>query len=203
VGEPQPEQERGPEQEREPEDEGVTNVVERVPRPGQAAALEQAIKTLIGAAMHFPGHQGVTVTRPAPPGQPGFRIVYRFDTAAHMQAWLGSEVYARLAAAADRFTEGEAHQELVAGLETWFTPPGSAAPSRLRVTLMTWVGITPLVFVYGKLLAWALPAATPAIVRAALITALAVPTMAFCVGPVLTRLCRPWLYPKRDRPPVS
>jgi antibiotic biosynthesis monooxygenase (ABM) superfamily enzyme len=182
------------------EDEGVTNVVERVPRPGQTAALEQAIKALIAEAMHFPGHQGVTVTRPSPPVQPGFRIIYRFDSVAHMRGWLDSEVYALLAADADRFTLGEASQELVAGLETWFTPPGSPAPSRWRVTAMTWIGITPLVFVYGRLLAWALPAATPGIIRAALVTALAVPSMAFGVGPILTRLCRPWLYPK---PPPS
>lgn len=182
---------------------GVTNVVDRIPRPGQTEALEQAIRAMIAQAIHFPGHHGVTVDRPAPPAQPAFRIVYRFDTAEHMQAWLQSDTYRRLAAVADALTEGHADQHLVAGIETWFTPPGARAPSRLRVTLMSWVGIAPLTYLYGRLITLLLPHLGYGFERAGLLAACVVPTMAYVVGPSLTRICRPWLYPKTKTPPKA
>jgi antibiotic biosynthesis monooxygenase (ABM) superfamily enzyme len=97
----------------------VTKIIDRIPRSRMADSLEQAIKNLIAAALRFPGHLGVTVTRPALPVQPGFRLVYRFDTCEHLKAWEESEEHARLAAAADRFTQGEPQRTVLSGLETW------------------------------------------------------------------------------------
>ena len=65
---------------------------------------------------------------------------------------------------------------------------------------MSWVGIAPLVFLYGRLIGDLAPGLTNGPLRAALIAGLVVPTMAYVVGPVLTRLCRPWLYPGGPRP---
>src|SRR5881409_1111911 len=65
----------------------VTKVIYRIPREGMDAQLEQAMKNLIAAALKFRGHLGVTVTRPSLPAQPGFRMVYRFDSCEHLRAW--------------------------------------------------------------------------------------------------------------------
>jgi len=48
-------------------DTAVTKVIDRIPREGMDAQLEQAMKNLIAAALKFRGHLGVTVTRPSLP----------------------------------------------------------------------------------------------------------------------------------------
>lgn len=177
----------------------VTSVVDRVPRPGMAGPLEAAIHDLIGAALTFPGHMGVTVARPALPAQPGFRIVYRFDTGPHLKAWLDSAEYARLAEIADRYTLGPAHQEILVGLETWFTPPGGTRlPPRGRMAVVSWMGIFPLAYGFNRLLAWLAPG-VPGVARAAVAAALVVAAMSYVAGPLLTRLFRPWLFPRDPR----
>src|SRR5439155_328071 len=88
------------------DDTSVTKVIDRIPREGMDAQLEQAIRNLIAAALRFRGHLGVTVTRPSLPAQPGFRMVYRFDSCEHLRAWEESAEYARLVSEANRYTQG-------------------------------------------------------------------------------------------------
>ncbi len=148
--------------------------------------------------MRFPGHLGVTITRPSLPAQPGFRMVYRFDSCEHLRAWEESADYDRLVAIANRYTQGEPQRQMLTGLETWFTlpaPPGAQYPPRARMTVVSWIGIFPLVYLYGQALSWIMPPDTPAILRAAAVTLLVVPTMSYFVGPRLTRLFKKWLYP--------
>jgi antibiotic biosynthesis monooxygenase (ABM) superfamily enzyme len=176
----------------------VTKVVDRIPREGMDAQLEQAMKNLIAAALKFRGHLGVTVTRPSPPVQPGFRMVYRFDSCEHLRAWEESAVHARLVGAANRYTQGEPRYDILTGLESWFTLPAQPAkhPKRLRMTIVTWVGIFPLVYLYAELFDRILPTATPVLLKLLAVTALVVPTMSYVVAPRLTRLFKDWLYPR-------
>jgi antibiotic biosynthesis monooxygenase (ABM) superfamily enzyme len=177
--------------------QGVTKVVDRVPRPGMEQRLEGAIEDLIAAATRFPGHLGVNVTRPAPPAQPGFRMIYRFDTLEHLRAWEQSPEQARLVAIANELTLGPPQRHVMEGLESWFTLPSSALarPSRARMSAVTWLGIFPLVYGYSLLLGLILPSDTPRVLGIALNTALVVPTMSYVVAPWLTRMFHGWLYP--------
>jgi antibiotic biosynthesis monooxygenase (ABM) superfamily enzyme len=180
-------------------DATVTKIVDRVPRAGMERELEAAIHELTQAALKFPGHLGATVMRPSLPAQPGFRQVYKFATSEHLRAWEESEVQHRLVAIANRYTRGAPRYEQLTGLEAWFTPPGGAAaphPPRGKMTLVSWLGIFPLVYLFGELIAWILPAGTPYFFRALAVTLLVVPTMSYLVGPQLTRLFKGWLYPK-------
>lgn len=182
-------------------DTTVTKVVDRIPREGMEAHLEQAIKNLIAAATRFPGHLGVTVTRPSVPGQPGFRMVYRFDTCEHLRAWEESAEQARMVSAANRYTQGDPRYDVLTGLEAWFTlpaQPGIYPPTRAKMTVVTWLGIFPLVYLYGVAFNWILPFAMPGIARVFAVTALVVPTMSYVVAPRLTKLFKNWLYPAPD-----
>lgn len=181
-----------------PSSTAVTKIIDRIPRSGMADLLERAIKDLTAAALRFPGHLGVSVTRPALPIQPGFRLVYRFDTCEHLKGWEESEQHARLGAAADRFTQGEPTRTVLSGLETWFTLPGQpimAPPPRGKITIVTWVGIFPLVYVFGTIVGMILPPQVPSILRVAIVTILVVSAMSYVVGPLLTRLFHKWLRP--------
>jgi antibiotic biosynthesis monooxygenase (ABM) superfamily enzyme len=176
----------------------VTNVIDRIPRAGMEALLEQSIKNLIAAAMRLPGLLGVTVIRPSLPSQPGFRVGYRFDSCEHLRAWEESDEYVRLVSIADGYTQGEPRRQVIAGLETWITLPAQSSaphPRRGRMTVVTWIGIFPLVYVYERIVSWIIPPGTPILLRIAVITALVVPTMSYFVSPQLTRLFKRWLYP--------
>src|SRR5947208_11762454 len=132
----------------------VTKIVDRIPLPGKEHELEQAIKALIIAALRYPGHLGVIVTRPALPYQPGFRIVYRFDSCDHLKAWEESDEQARLVSDANRYTQGEPQHTMLSGLEVWFTLPGhtpQSVPPRDRIAVVTWLGIFPLVYGFATL----------------------------------------------------
>ena len=65
-----------------------------------------------------------------------------------------------------------------------------------RMTVVTWLGIFPLVYLYAELFNRILPPATPVILKVFAVTALVVPTMSYVVAPRLTRLFKDWLYPK-------
>jgi uncharacterized protein len=176
----------------------VTKVIDRIPRAGMEAQLEQSIKNLIVAALRLPGHLGVTVTQPSLPAQPGYRIVYRFDSCEHLRTWEESDEYVRLVSIADGYTQGEPRRQVLTGLETWFTLPaqsGTPHPRRGRMTVVTWIGIFPLVYAYGRIVSWFMPPDAPILLRIAVITALVVPTMSYLVSPQLTRLFKKWLYP--------
>ena len=180
------------------QDQAATKIVDRIPKPGMDSQLEAAIRKLTAAALQFPGHLGVNVIRPSLPQQPGFRLIYRFDTCEHLRAWEESDVQHALVDEANRYTQGAPRYERLTGLETWFTlpsQPGLHPPPRGKMTAVSWLGIFPLVYLYSELTQYALPHTTPFIVRIAVITALVVPTMSYLVAPRLTRLFKAWLYP--------
>jgi hypothetical protein len=178
-------------------DAAVTKIIDRIPKAGHEAALEQAIRDLVQAALRFPGHLGVNVIRPAPPHQPGFRIVYKFDTLEHLRAWETSGPHRELIEAADRHTLGDPVHSVLTGLETWFTLPGESRPPppRYKMSVVSWLGIFPLVLLLGTALNALLPTA-PGWLKVALNTGLVVPLMTYAVMPRLTRLFKFWLYPE-------
>jgi antibiotic biosynthesis monooxygenase (ABM) superfamily enzyme len=171
----------------------VTKIVERVPKSGMAAELERALQELTRACMRLPGYLGMTVLRPAPPAHPAFRLIYKFRTAADLGAWEQSEEQHQLVERANLYTDGVPRHHLQTGLEAWFTPPAAPYPSRAKLTFVSWLGVFPLVLGYASLAGHVLPLWTPAAIRILVVTALAVPTMSYFVGPWLTRLFRRWL----------
>ena len=178
----------------------VTKVIDRIPRAGMEARLEQSIENFIAAAkfQRLPGHLGVTVIRPSLPAQPGFRIVYRFDSCGICAAGRIGRICAApginrrwLHARGTAPTSPHGNGNL---LHTANRTP-APHPRRGRMTVVTWIGIFPLVYVYERIVSWIMPPDTPILLRIAVITALVVPTMSYLVSPQLTRLFKKWLYP--------
>jgi len=173
----------------------VTKIVDRVPKAGMEAELERALQELTQACMRSAGYLGITILRPAPPSHPAFRLIYKFASAADLRAWEASEEQHRLVQGANLYTQGAPRHHTLNGLEAWFTPAPAAAayPSRAKLTFVSWLGVFPLVLAYASLAGHVLPLWTPTALRILLVTALAVPTMSYLVGPWLTRLFRRWL----------
>src|SRR5262249_62372510 len=68
----------------------VTARVTRRVKPGHEAAYEEFLTGINGAAQVYPGYLGEEVFRPASGEGGEYRIVYRFDSPAHLRDWLGS-----------------------------------------------------------------------------------------------------------------
>jgi antibiotic biosynthesis monooxygenase (ABM) superfamily enzyme len=176
----------------------ITTTVTRRVKPGHEPFYEQFLEGIIAAATRFPGHLGVEVFRPHTPSSDDYRIVYRFDTREHLQAWLDSDEHAAWLQRAEPHGVGPMRTQFVTGLETWFTlpdRPGTPPPPPYKMAVLTWVTIFPLITLVVVVLEPLLE--TLALVpRLGVTTAVTVPIMTWIVMPRVTRLLRGWLYPR-------
>jgi antibiotic biosynthesis monooxygenase (ABM) superfamily enzyme len=175
----------------------VTTTVTRRVRPGHEIFYEQFLQGIIAAASRFPGHLGVEVFRPQSASTGEYRIVYRFDTAEHLRAWLDSDEHAAWLERAEPHAIGPTRTSFVTGLESWFTLPAqprAAPPPPYKMALLTWITIFPLITLIVVITGPRLQG-LPLVVRLGITTALTVPLMTWVVMPRVTRLLRRWLYP--------
>ena len=182
----------------------VTTTVTRRIKAGHEAAYEGFLAGISGAARAFPGHLGVEVLRPTP-GAGGedreYRTIYRFDSAAHLKAWLDSPQRAAWLERAEPHVAGPMRTQVLVGLEGWFTlpsQPGVPPPPPYKMALVTWATIFPLIT--GVVVATApLLGPLPLVARLAVTTGVTVPLMTWLVMPRVTRLLHRWLYPDPGR----
>ena len=177
----------------------VTTTVTRRIKPGHEAAYEAFLAGISGAALAFPGYLGVEVFRPTPEGDGEYRTVYRFDSAAHLHAWLDSAERAAWLARAEPHVAGPMRTQVLTGLEGWFTLPsqrGVPPPPRYKMAVVTWVTIFPLITLVVVASA-PLLGRLPLVLRLAVTTGVTVPLMTWVVMPRVTRLLGGWLYPGR------
>jgi uncharacterized protein len=175
----------------------VTTTVTRRVKPGHEPFYESFLEGIIADAARFPGHLGVEVFRPATASTGEYRVVYRFDTRKHLDAWLHSDERAAWLERAEPHVVGPMRMQVLTGLETWFTlpdRPGMPPPPPYKMALLTWVTIFPLITIVVIVLEPLLErlALVP---RLAVTTAVTVPIMTWVVMPRVTRLLRGWLYP--------
>jgi len=177
----------------------VTTTVTRRIKPGHEAAYETFLAGISSAARSFPGYLGIEVFRPAPGQGDEYRIVYRFDSAAHLHAWLDSPQRAAWLQRAEPHVAGPLRTQVLTGLEGWFTlptQPGAPPPPPYKMAILTWVTIFPLITLIVVVLA-PLLGSLPLVVRLAVTTLVTVSLMTWVVMPRMTRLLHRWLYPSR------
>jgi uncharacterized protein len=177
----------------------VTTTVTRRIKPGHEAAYEAFLAGISGAARAFPGYLGVEVFRPAPGRSGEYRIVYRFDSLAHLQTWVDSPEHAAWLERAEPHVAGPMRTQVLTGLESWFTlpsQPGTPPPPPYKMALVTWVTIFPLITLVVVASA-PLLGSLPLVGRLAVTTGITVPLMTWVVMPRVTRLLGRWLYPDR------
>src|SRR5262249_6390980 len=115
--------------------------------PGHEAAYEEFLAGINGAARAFPGYLGEEVFRPAGAGGE-YRMVYRFDSPAHMRAWLYSGERAALLSRAELHVAGPLPDQCLTGREGWLTlpaQPGARPPAPYKMAIVTWTAIFPLI----------------------------------------------------------
>jgi hypothetical protein len=106
----------------------------------------EALAGIGGAARALPGYLGEEVFRPAGGSGGEYRIVYRFDSPAHLRGWLDSRERAAWLARAGPHVASPMRTQVLTGLEGWFTLPRSPARTRrpYQMAVLTGVTISPL-----------------------------------------------------------
>jgi len=175
----------------------VTATVTRQVKPGHEAAYEEFLAGINGAARAFPGYLGEEVFRPASGAGGEYRMVYRFDSPAHLRAWLDSAERAAWLSRAEPHVAGPLRAQYLTGLEGWFTlpaQPGAPPPATYKMAIVTWTAIFPLITLVVVVSA-PLMGTLPLVPRLAVTTLVTVSLMTWVVMPRMTRLLRRWLYP--------
>jgi uncharacterized protein len=181
----------------------ITATVARRIKPGHEAAFEEFLAGIGGAARAFPGYQGSVVFRPACGASGAYRIVYRFDSPAHLRGWLDSDEHAAWMERAAPHVAGPMRTgtEFLTGLESWFTlptQPGAPPPPPYKMAVLTWVTIFPLITLVIVVSAPVIRG-LPLVPKLAVTTLVTVALMTWVVMPRVTRLLRGWLYPGQRR----
>ncbi len=173
-------------------------VVRRV-KPGCEAAFEQALHEFVQRSLKLPGQNGVHVTRP-PPGSDSreYGILRRFLDPGARDAFYQSALFREWRQQVAPLTEGEPLYDHLCGLETWFTLPGQRAivpPPPWKMALVTFVAVD----VVTTLLFWGIGPAIqswPFLLRNSAFNIVVVAALTWLAMPLLTRLCKHWLYPE-------
>jgi antibiotic biosynthesis monooxygenase (ABM) superfamily enzyme len=160
-------------------------------RPGREAEFEAMLERFIQDAERDPLTSGAYLLRPATGGDPHeYGILRSFANEEDMRAFYDSPRFRRWDEEVRPLTEGESKRQALHGMEAFF-PRG--APRRWKMALLTWIGVTPLVYAFGKLV----PMVTgplPAPVGLMIVTACVVATLAWIIMPFLTRTLAGWLH---------
>ncbi|MFD7556275.1 MULTISPECIES: antibiotic biosynthesis monooxygenase [unclassified Streptomyces] len=95
-------------------DAAATVIIGHRIRPGMDREYEKWQEGVNAAASRYAGHLGAEVTAPTEL-QPDWVVVYRFDSIAHLQAWMNGATRQRLLDIGEKFFDGPGTQQVISG----------------------------------------------------------------------------------------
>jgi antibiotic biosynthesis monooxygenase (ABM) superfamily enzyme len=132
----------------QPPDRLVTVVITHRVRDADVDAFLEWQAQIEAVESTFPGFRGVEMFRPIEGLQDGWTVIYRFDTAAHLDAWLASDERRKLLDAATIFNDFDL-RTIDDSFGSWFAfdAEGQLAPppSETKSAIAVWAGLYPTV----------------------------------------------------------
>ena len=181
----------------------IRRIAQRRAKPHCGAAYEALLRGMFAEMQRYEGFLGADIVPPATPDGE-YQVIVRWASEAALAAWDASSVHLEWLQRLAQVAEGEPEYRLLTGLEAWFALsaiPGNTPPPRLKMALVTWLGIFPTVALLQATVApWL--ADWPFLLRIAAFTLLVVIIMTWLVMPRLTRWLRPFLTPRSSSPPT-
>lgn len=180
-------------------DEGATVVITHRVRENRQSEYERWLEEIAPLCQASPGHLDWHIVRPIAGLTETYTVIIRFDTKAHLQAWMESPTRARLVEKArPLFVTGDDFF-VSSGLDFWFTPTGAKArvPVRWKQFLVTWSAIYPLALVVPLIVTPVLQylgVPNNRFVATLAATGLVVFLMVYVVMPRYTKLLQRWLF---------
>jgi antibiotic biosynthesis monooxygenase (ABM) superfamily enzyme len=184
-----------------PTDELVTVVVTHRVNPEDVDEFLAWQRRLESAESKFRGYRGTELFRPLEGVQDKWTAMYRFDTAADLDAWLTSDDRKHLLAEGKKFDDFEL-KTVDSSFGNWFAfderGAGAKAPSDLKTSIAVWVGLYPTVVLLTLAqFPLRLPLWEGMLVGNLLSSfAMTYVTMPYYVNPLLKR----WLHPSANVP---
>ena len=176
----------------------VTVVISRRVRPGREAEFRVWAEGIHAVMATHAGFRSGQVVPPVEETQPDWVFVNTFDSPQNLRLWLTSADRRVWMARAEPLLASQGPARVTGGLEQLFgLPPASEAPLPpvWKVAVSVIMGLFPLtVLVYQFLtpVIKSLPLVPRAFASAVIVGNL----MTWVVMPGVTRLLKPWLYPK-------
>jgi uncharacterized protein len=130
----------------------VSAVISTRVKAGQEDAFQDWQRKIAAAEAQFAGYQGYKVEPPIPGVQDEWVMVVRFDSDAHMDAWLDSDVRKKLLDETPSFDEGTTVRKVQSGFESWFTNPAEPdqpKPAAWKMNSIILLVLYPTVFLWG------------------------------------------------------
>jgi antibiotic biosynthesis monooxygenase (ABM) superfamily enzyme len=180
-------------------DQPVTVTITRTVKPGFEQQFEQALREFVPISLRFPGHLGVHVHKPMGGTSRDFITLIKFHSAAQWEAFKAWPEYQQWQERIAPMVEKAPRIEEASGLESWFVLPGQDLVRplpRYKMAIVAWCGVYPTSLLLNMILrphmqGW------PGPLVILVISVIMINLMTWVIMPVLTRVFRRWLYPKR------
>ncbi len=181
-----------------PEDPSVTVVVRRRTKPGCETDFETAMREFVDFALSFPGNRGIHIIRSERANPREYTVIDRFKDESSRQEFTTSPPYRDWMVRLRALTEEDPHIVETGGLSGWFTlpdKPTALPPPKVKMAMVTFLGVYPLTSVLPRTIGRLLPGWHPLLVNV-IVTGFVVLLLTWVVMPLLVKLFRPWLFPQ-------
>ncbi|HTE86764.1 MAG TPA: antibiotic biosynthesis monooxygenase [Dehalococcoidia bacterium] len=129
----------------------VSAIISTRVSPGQEKAFTEWQRHIAAVEAKFEGYQGYKLEPPIPGVQEDWVMVVRFDSDAHLDAWLNSEERRRLLEESTPFDEATRIRKVQSGFESWFVSKDDTGPPPpvWKQSMIVLLVLYPVVFLWG------------------------------------------------------
>jgi uncharacterized protein len=179
-------------------DEGIHIAITLRVRKSHVVEFERALTDFARRSLAEPGARGVHCLYPPPASDSvEYGIMRSFADAADRDAFYETPLFRDWLSRIEPMVEGRSTRRQLVGLEAWFRDGHEPMPSRWRMALLTWIAVWLASMLMRAILAPALGPDVPQLVQAGLVAAGVVVILTWIAMPLLVRIARPWLRPKK------
>ena len=179
----------------------ITVIVDRTVRPGNEKAFEELYDRIRETSSQFKGYITGHIIKPTKKGDTRYQVMFQFDTQENLNKWVKSHERKYWIDQIDPLLEKQTHLQVITGFETWFALPGQKTmtpPKRLKMALVTWLAITPLLITFTYLVGPYIKD-LPIPLRVSISTPWLVLIMTYFLMPLMTKLFKTWLFPSSNK----
>lgn len=177
----------------------VTEVIFSKVRPGMAERYREWAGRIQSAQAKYPGYRGLYLQPPASGKDGHWTSILRYDSAAHLEAWMNAPERKTLLAETKEFIESEDLMRLSTAFPGWvpIDPVTGEGPPNWKAAMLVLLGLFPIVMLEMKFLspilaAWGLHASLATFIGNVISVALT----SFLTMPLFVRWFGWWLFPK-------
>lgn len=183
---------------------GVTGMIFSRLKPGMEHRYRDWAVRIQAAQAQYPGYRGMYLQPPSSSGHDAtWTTLVRYDTAAHLEAWMASPERARFLEEAEAFVDNVEVARLATAFPGWVPvdPATGHAPPDWKTAMLIQLGLFPIVLAEIRFLnplfqAWQIGPSLATFLSCTLSVALT----SYLTMPLAVRWFDWWLYPKTDRP---